>query len=340
MNLRGNVSWVLSFFLTLLLFPTTIFSQSQEDLILAAKTERKVVWYSSLNLVDLKRLANAFEKKYPFLKVEPYRASGERISNKILTEVRAEKYLFDLVAVGAFEIWPLYKRGLLGRYYSPESKIYNPAFKDPEGRWINLYNNYYVVGYNTKIVPLRDVPRSWDDMLDPKWKNNFAIDYEDYEWYIGMLSSMGEEQGRNFMRRLAQQNIQWRKGHTLIAQEMVAGAFPAALVYAHRAESMKSLGAPIDWSPTFNPIVSGMRVASISVRPLHPNAAKLLYNYVISKEGQYLIRSFHRIPAHPAVKPLTPRMDPKMLRVFPVQPHMAERANHWIREFREIFQLR
>ncbi len=342
MNSKGNTLIALTFLLAFLvcLFPATTFSKTEKDVILAAKTERKVVWYGSLNNADLKRLAKAFEKKYPFLKVEKRRAGGERIVKRVLNEVGAGKYLFDVLALGAFEIWPLIQQGILGRYYSPNSSVYGPAYKDSDGRWVSLYNNYYVVGYNTNIVPKKDVPRSWEDLLDPKWTGNFAVDFEDYEWYIGMLSFMGEERGKNFMRRLAKQNILWRDGHTLMAQQMVAGAFPAALVYGHRMERMKAQGAPIDWSPSLNPIVSGMRVVSISSRSPHPNAAKLLYNFVISREGQALIRSFYRIPGHPAVKPLSPQLEASRLKLFPVAPSLAEHAERHIREFKEIFQLK
>ncbi|MFQ5904314.1 MAG: ABC transporter substrate-binding protein [Candidatus Binatia bacterium] len=322
------------------LFPASVFSQTQKELIKGAKKEGKVVWYGSLSLEDLKRLANAFEKKYPFLKVDPFRASGERIANKILTETRGRRYLYDVVATGAFEIWPLYKRGLLGKYVSPESKAYGPAYKDPNGAWVDLYNNYYVVGYNTNLVTQKDAPKDWEDLLDPRWKGKFAVDMEEYEWYAAMLSFMGEEKGRSYMRRLAKQDIQWRKGHTLNAQLMIAGEFPTALIYAHRGEKMRAQGAPLDWAPSFEPIVSGMRVVSISSRPPHPNAAKLLFDYVISKEGQTLIRSFYRIPAHPDVTALSPRLDPKKLRLFPASPNLAEHSGRHIKEFREIFRLR
>jgi iron(III) transport system substrate-binding protein len=79
---------------------------------------------------------------------------------------------------------------------------------------------------------------------------------------------------------------------------------------------MKGQGAPIEWVETSNPIVTGMRVVSIGVRPPHPNAAKLLFDFVISKEGQSLIRTFYRIPAHPDLDPLTPKLDPKKFKLF------------------------
>jgi iron(III) transport system substrate-binding protein len=314
-------------------------AQTREQLIEGAKKEGKVVWYGSLSLEDIKRLADAFEKKYPFIKVDPFRASGEKLANKIATETRAGRYLYDVVATGAFEIWPLYKKGLVGKYVSPESKPYGAQFKDPEGSWVDLYDNYYVIGYNTKQVPKKDAPKSWEDLLDPKWKGKFSMDTEDYEWYMALLAFMGEEKGKKYMRALAKQDIQWRKGHTLIAQQMVAGEFPTALIYAHRAEKMRPQGAPIDWEQSLNPVITGMRVVSVGARPPSPNAAKLLFDFVISKEGQTLIRSFDRIPAHPEVEPLSPRLDPKKLKLYAVAPNLAEHSDRHIKEFREIFQI-
>jgi iron(III) transport system substrate-binding protein len=340
MHKSSRLAFIIVTYLSTFVFAPLGFSQTREQLIEGARKEGKVVWYGSLSLEDVKRLADAFEKKYPFIKVEPFRASGEKLANKILTETRAGRHLYDVVATGAFEIWPLYKRNLLGKYISPESKPYGAEFKDPQGSWVDLYDNYYVVGYNTSMVKKSDAPKSWEDLLDPKWKGKFSMDNEDYEWYMALLAFMGEEKGKSYMRRLAAQNIQWRHGHTLIAQQMVAGEFPTALIYAHRAEKMRPQGAPIDWEPSINPVVSGMRVVSIGAKTPHPNAAKLLFDYVISKEGQTLIRSFDRIPAHPDVEPLSPRLDPKKLKIYPAAPSLAEHADRHIKEFRETFGIK
>jgi iron(III) transport system substrate-binding protein len=316
------------------------FAQSREELIQGAKKEGKVVWYGILSAEDIKRLAGAFEKKYPFIKVETYRGSTEAVANKILTETRAGRYLYDVINNGAFEIWPLYKRGLLGKYASPESKPYPASAKDPEGYWNDLWDSYYVIGYNTRQVSPKEAPAKWEDLLEPKWKGKISLDKEDHEWYMAMLASMGEEKGKGFMRRLAGQDIQWRKGHTLIAQQMVAGEFPVALIYAHRGEKMKAQGAPIDWADTSDPVVSGMRVVSLAARPANPNAARLMFDFVISKEGQSLIASFYRNSAHPDVEPLTPKLDPKKLKLLRASPQLAEHSERQIREFKEIFGVK
>ncbi len=319
---------------------STSFAQTREELIQGAKKEGKVVWYGIISAEDIKQLASVFQKKYPFIQVETYRASTESVANKILTETQAGRYLYDIVNNGAFEIWPLYKRGLLGKYVSPERKPYPLSAQDPEGHWNDLYDSHYVIGYQTRLVSAKDAPKDWQDLLDPKWKSNIALDMEDHEWYMAMLASMGEEKGKAFMKRLAKQDPQWRKGHTLIAQQMAAGEFPLALIYAHRGEKMKAQGAPIDWVDTSNPIVTGMRVVSLGARPPNPHAAKLMFDFVISKEGQSLIRSFYRIPGHPGVEPLTPKLDPQRLKLFRASPQLAEHSDRHIREFREIFGLK
>ncbi len=155
--------------------PIGVSAQTREELIEGAKKEGRVVWYGSLSLEDLRKLANAFEKKYPFIKVETFRASGEKVANKIMTEVRAGRYLFDVVATGAFEIWPLQKRGMLGKYISPESKAYGSKFKAADGSWNDLYDNYYVIGWNTNMVSPIEAPKDWNDMLAEKWKGKIAL---------------------------------------------------------------------------------------------------------------------------------------------------------------------
>lgn len=146
------------------------------------------------------------------------------------------------------EVDALMENKLLGTYVSPEAKNFHPEFRDPQGYWTGIYANYYVLGYNTKLVSQKDAPKSWEDLLNPKWKGKISIDQEEYPWYATLIKVWGKEKTQKYMKALAKQDIQWRKGHTLIAQLMSAGEFPVAIVYAHRIESMKKRGAPVEWS--------------------------------------------------------------------------------------------
>jgi len=204
-------------------------------LVEGAKKEGKLVWYTSTNVTESKPLLDDFEKVYPFVKGEIVRASGERTLNRIVTEVRANRSEFDIVTIS--EVDALIQAKLLAPYRSPEAKSFIPEFKDPNSYWTAIYINYATIGYNPTLVSEKEAPKQWEDLLDPKWKGKFAIDQEQYPWYGTLHKAWGRERAQKYMRALTKQGIQWRKGHTLIAQLMAAGEFPLGVVYAtHRRD--------------------------------------------------------------------------------------------------------
>ncbi|MFQ5851819.1 MAG: ABC transporter substrate-binding protein [Candidatus Binatia bacterium] len=312
-------------------------SQHTARLIEGAKREGKLVWYTSMSIAESKPLLDIFEKKYPFVNGELFRASGEKTMNRIITETRAGRWGFDVVSLS--EIGTLIERKLISPYRSPEAKAHTQEFRDPEGKWTGVYNNYYVIGYNTDQVSEAEAPKDWEDLLDPKWKSKISIDREEYPWYATLVAAWGKEKAQKYMKALAQQGIQWRKGHTLITQLMGAGEFPVAIVYAHRTESLKKKGAPIEWVNTLDPIVVSVNAIALSVKPNSPNTARLFIDFILSKEAQEKIRSFYRIPARSDVEPLSPKMDPAKLRLKVVPKDIGKRYNQYVREFRSIFGL-
>jgi iron(III) transport system substrate-binding protein len=306
-------------------------------LIEAAKKEGDLVWYTSMSISDSQPLLDAFEKKYPFIKSKLVRASSEKTLNRIITETRGGKWDFDVVALS--EVGALVQRNLTSPYISPEGEVYSPKFKDPKGHWTAIYNNYYVIGYNTNLVAKKEAPKDWKDFLDPRWKGKISIDQEEYEWFATLNRDWGREKAEKYMKALARQDIQWRKGHTLIAQLMGAGEFPLAIAYAHRIESMKKKGAPVEWVDTVDPVVVSTNGIAVSAKPNHPNAAKLFIDFTLSKEGQNIIRSANRIPARPDVEPLSPKMDQAKLKFEVVPPDMSTRLNEHVENFRRVFNL-
>jgi iron(III) transport system substrate-binding protein len=312
-------------------------SDHTAKLVEGAKKEGNLVWYTSMNVTESKPLVDDFEKQYPFIKTELFRASGEKIQNRVTTEVRAGKWEFDLVSIS--EIGTLVEAKALSPYVSPESKAFIKQFKHPEGYWTAVYSNYYVPGYNTRQVSEKDAPKRWEDFLDPKWKGKISMDQEDYPWYVTLLAAWGKERTQKFMTALAKQDIQWRKGHTLIAQLMGAGEFPVAIVYAHRAESDKKKGAPVEWVHTVDPIVAAVNSVGLGAKPKNPNSARLLIDFILSKKAQEKIRSFNRVPARGDVEPPSPKMDQSKLKLRVVPHDTATRYNEYVKEFRGTFGL-
>jgi iron(III) transport system substrate-binding protein len=304
-------------------------------LIEGAKKETSLVWYTSTGTEDIKRLFDTFNKKYPFIKTEFFNAGSARVFNRILNESRAGKVFFDVVAVRGVETHQLVKGGFLQPYVSPESNAYPKGFKDINGYWVDYFDAYNIIGYNTKLVPKEHAPKSWDDLLDPRWKSKIAMDEEMYSWYAAMAVVWGREKAQRFMKALAKQDIQLRSGQSLIAQLMAAGEFQLGVALAHRIEKMKEQGAPVEWVTTLNPITVSLHPIAIAAKASHSSAAKLFVDFVLSKEGQQVVLAMGRTPSRPGIDT---KMQAKNLKLFPIPPELGENYNQYQKEFRELFR--
>src|SRR5947209_11584898 len=155
----------------------------------AAGMEREVVWYTAMNTPDAAPLRKRFLEKYPDLNLTILRQPGEKIRTRILTEMRAGKFLWDVVSFNHLDMDALAQEGLLAAYASPETRSGFPGGAvDPEGRWAAIYVRQYVIGYNTGSVPRREAPRSWEDLLQRRWKEKFAMDESEVVLYAAILA--------------------------------------------------------------------------------------------------------------------------------------------------------
>ena len=338
-NTRGLFSQI--FFLGFVLeifFCCEVFAQAaagQASLIEGAKKEGRVVWYATLNINDSNALLQRFEQRYPFIKTELLRAGSEQLLNRILTEDGAGRSALDLVNITTINA--LKRRGLLQVHRSQEFQAYPQQFKDAEGYWATVQNIYYVIGYNPKMVPPKDAPKNWDDFLDPKWKGKIGMDQEEYEWYAATISYWGNERAQRFHRALAKQDVHWNRGHTMISQLMAAGEFPLGIVYAHRVESMKKSGAPIEWVKTADPVFVTLSPVAVAAKARNPNAAKLLMDFVLSREAQLVLRNANRSSGRLDVEPLVPELHPGKLKIAAIDSTVGEELSKYSKEFREIY---
>ena len=142
------------------------------------------------------------------------------------------------------------------------------------------------------------------------------------------------------MRQLASMDPLFHRGHTLIAQLLSAGEFSLAIVYPHRVESLKRQGAPIEWVTTTKPIVAEMGPVGIASKAPHPNSARVLVDFILSHEGQELLRNVGRIVPRRGVPPLTAAFEPTKLELFPLSGNVLRRRNEIAKEFSELFKTR
>jgi iron(III) transport system substrate-binding protein len=327
------------FFLICLSLPGGVLGQSdhRSKLVEGAKKEGKLVWYTSMAIDTSKPLVDAFLKEYPFIKEELVRAGEEQLMNRILSETRAGKWSFDLVAGSAIKV--LVERKIIAPYFSPERDAFMDEFKDPLGHWTGIYVNNLVLAYNTRFVSPKDAPRDYPDLLDSKWKGKMLMDSTDYDWFGTLATVWGRERTTSYMERLARQEPMWRRGHGLTAQLVGAGESPLAWAYNFRIERMKRDGAPVEWIDTFNPIVVTVNGIGLGAKPTNPNAARLFIDFVLSKKGQEMIREMRRIPARTDVKPVAPKMDQSRLKLKAVPTEVYLHLDQYAQEFRKIFGL-
>ena len=312
-------------------------AQSQPTLIEAAKKEGKLVWYTSMAIDTSKLLLDAFVKEYPFIKAELVRAGEEQLMNRVLSETRAGQWLFDAISTSA--MGALVDRHLITAYNAPERDALLSEFKDPQGFWTGVFVNNLVLCYNTKMVPPKDAPKNYPDLLDPKWKGKMLMDSTDYDWFGTLATVWGKEKTVQYMKRLSTQNPLWRRGHGLTAQLLGAGEVPLAWAYNFRIERMKTEGAPVDWIETFDPIVVTVSGMGLSAKATNPNSAKLLIDFATSKKGQQMVRGMRRIPARTDIEPLAPKMDQSKLKLKAVPKEVYLHLDDHAREFRQIFGL-
>lgn len=310
-----------------------------QEIVEGAKKEGRLLLYTSLTLQEFDEIVAPFHKKYPFLKAESFRGNALQLLQKITTEARAGRPQVDVAQFNGFEAWQLHKLGLLQSYRSPEAAKFADRFKDSDGYWTTPYTNYLVLGYNPTLVAPGDVPRRWEDLLQPQWKGaKFALDRDNAVWYGGLSLYWGKERASKFMKALAGQQPSMRKGHTLIATLMASGEFPLGLVYAHRVEEMKAKGMKtIEWV-ALEPIVATPIVIGIAKNAPNPNAAKLFVDFFLSTEGQSVSQKQQfRVPANPDLPPISPKLDPKNLKVSLVNRQIADRYQEYDKEYQELF---
>jgi iron(III) transport system substrate-binding protein len=316
-------------------------SLHETQLMDAAKKERGLLWYTAMAIDTAKPLADAFEKKYSFLTVNYIRVGTAQMINRIITETLAGKWDFDAVTVLGIDA--LVKRNIFAPYRSPESEAFVDEFKDAKGLWTGVYHNNVVLAYNNKLVSAKDAPKDYPDLLDSKWKGKLGMDERDYTWYGTLTTAWGKEKAGRYMKGLAQLDPQFRRGHALIAQLVAAGEFPLGWVYSFRVETMKREGAPIEWIDSFNPIVVELGGIGLGAKAKNPNAAKLFIDFVLSREGQQVVRGGQRNPRNPArkdVEPAIAKMDQSRVKSKRVPAEVENNLEQYAREYREIFRVK
>ena len=267
------------------------------DLESKAAREGTVVLYSTMTLDDANPLIAAFEKRYG-VKVNMWRAFNQKLIQRSLAEARAGQHLADVFEGNGPALEIFHREGLLERFESPHfSDIPPEAF--PRHREYAPDNFLFtVMGYNTKLVSEADIPKSYDDLLRPGWRGKLGIEASNVAWFMGVAKSMGEERGLEYFRKLAAMRPVVRSGHTLMTELMAAGDIPVVVtLYNQGVDRAKAKGAPVAWR-ALQPAFGRVDGIALAKRAPHPHAALLFVDFVLSPEGQRIIKAQNRVPVN------------------------------------------
>jgi iron(III) transport system substrate-binding protein len=272
-------------------------------LIEGAKKEGTVSYYTSLVADDSTPVIEAFKKKYS-IDVALWRGSTEAIVQRALNESRAGRCPADAFHSGPPALEPLHREKLLYPVRSPLTATVMPQALQPHGEYVGVYLNLFAAAYNTNLVRADEVPKSYEELRDPRWKGRLAIEADDAPWFAALANTLGEDKGIALFRDIVQTNgLSLRKGHTLLANMVAAGEVPLALtVFSYKSDQLQRAGAPIR---TFYlpPVIALATSISVSRCATHPHAAVLLYDFMIG-EAQAILAKRDLVPTNSKITPL------------------------------------
>lgn len=250
----------------------------------AAKNEKQVLWYTSLNVEDAEKLTAPFAKKYPGVEVTVNRQSANSVLQKVLSERRAGKDVADVVLVGAEYLDLLQNRGYFQKYRSTEWKPEKGDF------WTATYMSVHSIAYNKNLVAAGAAPQRYQDLLQERWRGKLAVNLGNPTWIYSMMEFFGNENGMSFLKKLAATSPRAYRGTTQLMQSVIAGDAEVGIALNHDGViAFINKGAPVALSTVQDPVYADVHGIAILGNAPRPNAARLFVDFVVSKDGQTIL---------------------------------------------------
>ena len=330
-------SWLAVIMIAVIFLCASPLPAADDKIVQAAKKEGELFWWSTIAQDQSQKMVDEFMKLYPFIKAHYWRSGSVGLHNKILLEARAGRSSWDVVSQTTPEfIFELKQKKFIAPYHSPERTQFSTDLKDKDAYWTGTYALPTGLGFNTEQVKRDEAPKSYQELLNPKWKGRkISVDDESYELLVGLVQAWGKPRAVDYLKKLAAQEPAIGRGNTQRTQLLSVGEFPLAVAYTHTVEWAKSQGTPVDWV-NLEPVVIKFDGIMLGAKAAHPNAAKLFIDFVLSQPGQILLQSFSRVTLRNGVDPNPPRLIKGFKRVV-LHPENAQDAQENLRLYREIF---
>lgn len=302
----------------------------QEKLLAAAKKEGELtVYHVYPKLTDI---MTAFTKKYG-IKVKAWRAGSEAVLQRVTTEARGGRFEVDIVQNNAPENEAAHREKLLLEVNSPYLQDLVASAVPGHKEWVGITFDVWVAAYNTTKVKKEDLPKTYADLQDPKWKGRLGIEAADEGWFGALLGELGEEQGKKiFTNIVATNGMSVRKGHSLLGNLVASGEVPLALtIYNWNPEQLKTKGAPIEGF-VIQPLIAQPSTIALLKNAPNPASAILFHDFMLS-EGQKILVDNGYVPT--SKKFPSPFANVPMKTVDPVKA--LDMQASWLKTFDEIF---
>jgi iron(III) transport system substrate-binding protein len=281
-----------------------------EKLIEGARQEGQLTYYSAMIVNQaLRPLTAAFQRKYPFIKMSYWRGDSEEIETKLAAEMRANNPIVDVVegtGIGELAV----RAGFAQPAWSPQLADIPEQMRDPRRLWVPTRVSYFSIAYNTRLVAVDSAPKTYQDLLDEKWRGRMAwplLSAIGAPLFVTNLRlAWGEDKAMAYLRRLRPQNIvNFGAGNPrTLVDRVIAGEYAIALqIFAHHPLISAGKGAPVT-SQLLPPVASAPATLVIPKGSRHPHAAALLMDFLLSKEGQQILAAAEYLPVRPDVEPL------------------------------------
>jgi iron(III) transport system substrate-binding protein len=306
------------------------------DLVQDAIKEGALVFYSTMTPDHQDIIVKSFNRKYPTIRVDSFRGNNSTINNRFLTEARTGSNFADVIGIDGLNGWVFKEKGLLQAYNSKEAAAFPPGFRDPEGVLLCCsYVSTVAIAYNPRLVGKADVPKTYEDLLLPKWKGKLGMNSDMPESFAARMKVWGKDKTVSYFTGLMKQDASIRRGRTLLLQLLGAGEFSAIVeVFAYRALELQDQKMPVEIVQAEPNLAWPMRLV-LAKRASHPNAGKLFIDYLLSSEGQSLIGTLGRAVVRPGVKLKYPRLV-EGVKLSPVAPETAKDFEENSKLFRSI----
>jgi len=279
--------------------PTVAATESLDTLYAAAKQEGQMVLYGTLNTQFAQPLIDKFSQRYPGIKVNYNRQQAEKLSAIMQQEAGAGKMTWDVLdgPEDMFVTWA--NNNYVQPYVSPSASSFPNELKDPAGMWVSDRVNPQSLVVNTDLVKPDELPTTWTDMVDPRWKGRIAIDDTNVLLFVAMKDHWGAQKATDYLRGIAANQPRLEASNATIAQLLGAGEFGvAAGIYTDAPHAMQQQGAPVKIIGA-DPVFVQLQLIGMGAKGANPNAAKLYISWLLGDDGQVALGEVGVVPARP-----------------------------------------